>query len=113
MFLRLTRLLFDNAGIHERDPRAGMRGVKVHENGLFLYKSDQADSLIRSRFMDFFLLFGTASILTGINAFVILPIGAALMTLPRKMAATRYFTFYAELLPHTEQVVFHKAGMFG
>ena len=24
-----------------------------------------------------------------------------------------YFTFHAELLPHTEQVVFHKAGFFG
>ncbi len=24
-----------------------------------------------------------------------------------------YFTFHAELLPHTEQVVFHKVGYFG
>lgn len=24
-----------------------------------------------------------------------------------------YFTFHAELLPHTEQVVFHKASFFG
>lgn len=29
------------------------------------------------------------------------------------MASLRYFTFHAELLPHTEQVVFHKASLFG
>jgi hypothetical protein len=25
----------------------------------------------------------------------------------------QYFTFHAELLPHTEQIVFHKAGVYG
>jgi hypothetical protein len=32
---------------------------------------------------------------------------------PRKVAVMTYFTFYAELLPHTEQVVFHKVDFFG
>lgn len=29
------------------------------------------------------------------------------------MVMTQYFTWHAELLPHTEQVVFHKTGPFG
>lgn len=36
-----------------------------------------------------------------------------MMSMPRKLAGVRYFTFHAELLPHTEQVVFHKSGLFG
>eukprot|EP00349_Pseudokeronopsis_sp_Brazil_P006718 CAMPEP_0202959652 /NCGR_PEP_ID=MMETSP1396-20130829/3827_1 /ASSEMBLY_ACC=CAM_ASM_000872 /TAXON_ID= /ORGANISM="Pseudokeronopsis sp., Strain Brazil" /LENGTH=94 /DNA_ID=CAMNT_0049678329 /DNA_START=556 /DNA_END=837 /DNA_ORIENTATION=- len=32
---------------------------------------------------------------------------------PRKLAAFNHFTFYAELQPHTEQVVFLKASLFG
>ena len=33
--------------------------------------------------------------------------------MPRKMSTLRHFTFYAELLPHTEQVVFLKGDLFG
>lgn len=33
--------------------------------------------------------------------------------MPRKISTLRYFTWHAELLPHTEQVVFKKATMFG
>ena len=29
------------------------------------------------------------------------------------MAGIQYFTFHAELIPHTEQVVFHKADFLG
>jgi hypothetical protein len=33
--------------------------------------------------------------------------------LPRAINGVHYFTFHAELLPHTEQVVFHKVKFFG
>ena len=32
---------------------------------------------------------------------------------PRRWAQQRYFTWHAELLPHTEQVVLHKSFLFG
>lgn len=33
--------------------------------------------------------------------------------MPRRWAIQRHFTWHAELLPHTEQVVFHKSFLFG
>lgn len=33
--------------------------------------------------------------------------------MPKKYAVMNYFTFHAELLPHTEQVVFHKSTFYG
>lgn len=32
---------------------------------------------------------------------------------PRRIAILKYYTFHAELMPHTEQVVFLKANIFG
>ena len=49
----------------------------------------------------------------GANSLLILPFGAAALTMPRKMAHVQFFTYHAELLPHSEQVVFHKVGLFG
>jgi hypothetical protein len=51
--------------------------------------------------------------LTGSSSFLFLPLAVSLMSMPRKIAGVRYFTFHAELLPHTEQVVFHKTSLFG
>ena len=34
-------------------------------------------------------------------------------SMPRRLSAVQHFCFHAELLPHTEQVVFHKVSMFG
>jgi len=43
----------------------------------------------------------------------ILPLVISTLALPRKISGLYYFTFHAELLPHSEQVVFHKATLFG
>jgi len=48
-----------------------------------------------------------------VSAFLFLPFVASMLSMPRKIAAVKFFTFHAELLPHTEQVVFHKASLFG
>lgn len=113
LVLRLMRLLFDNERIHHRGHHEGLGGVKTHENSLFLYKSLQGDSLVRSRMVDYLILFSAGGFLIGYSNFLLLPLGAMLFSQPRKIAALHYFTFHAELLPHTEQIVFHKVGVFG
>jgi hypothetical protein len=52
-------------------------------------------------------------LITGMSQFLVLPLFVSLLSMPRKMATLRFYTFHAELLPHTEQVVFHKASLFG
>jgi hypothetical protein len=37
----------------------------------------------------------------------------SLAFIPRRWTQQRYFTWHAELLPHSEQVVFHKSFLFG
>ena len=69
--------------------------------------------MVRSRMMDYFIVFGCAAQLTGISTFIFIPIVIQFLSYPRKIAALQFFTFHAELLPHTEQVVFHKTSLFG
>lgn len=63
--------------------------------------------------MDYFLLFSLGGWLGGVSNFLLVPFLVASLSLPRKLAIINYFTFHAELLPHTEQVVFHKGDIFG
>ena len=108
----LARMFFDQRSRHE-DHYTGFQGVTTSENGLFLYKSDQANSYLASRFYDYFLVGTFAAFMFGSQPLMLLPFFASACFLPRKMAHVQYFTYHAELLPHTEQVVFHKAGFFG
>lgn len=113
MLLKVIKVLFDNERAHNRNQHDSYAGVKVHENGQFLYKSNQADSLLRSRMMDFFMLGAAAGVITGAYPLALVPLLVSTLSLPRKLAIVNYFAFHAELLPHTEQVVFHKVGFFG
>jgi hypothetical protein len=107
-------LIFDNQRSHVSSHHDGFAGgVKTSENGVFLYKSNQADALIRSRVMDYFLLFSGLGWLTGVSGLLLMPFIVGCLRLPRVYAHVSFFTFHAELLPHTEQVVFHKADLFG
>jgi len=63
--------------------------------------------------MDWLILVSAGGFVVGHYNFLVLPLAAAAFALPRKLAALHYFTFHAELLPHTEQVVFHKVGLGG
>jgi len=63
--------------------------------------------------MDYFILFSGSGWLLGVSPYLLVPFLVACLSLPRKLAVMHYFTFHAELLPHTEQVVFHKADLFG
>ena len=90
-----------------------MRGVNTHENGVFLYKSNQAEHFMKTRITDYFVAGTFLGLVTGMSQFLVMPLFVSMLSMPRKMAYLRYFTFHAELLPHTEQVVFHKASFFG
>ena len=68
---------------------------------------------MRIRVTDYFITGSFLGLVTGMSQFLVLPLFVSLLSAPRKMAALRFFTFHAELLPHTEQVVFHKASLFG
>jgi hypothetical protein len=63
--------------------------------------------------MDYALVFCTAGFITGMSQFLLMPVAIAALSLPRKYAIMHYFTYHAELLPHTEQVVFHKNTFMG
>ena len=90
-----------------------MAGVKTHENGMFLYKSLHGDSIIRNRVMDYANLILLTSWLAGVHPLLWVPLAANAMFYPRFVGYMHYYTFHAELLPHTEQVVFHKTQFFG
>ena len=66
-----------------------------------------------SRITDYFFFGCLAGWLSGFSQFLMLPAIAVATELPRKWCVMKYFTYHAELLPHTEQVVFHKATLFG
>jgi glycyl-tRNA synthetase beta subunit len=42
-----------------------------------------------------------------------MPLIYVLLQSPRTTVVLQNFTYHAELLPHTEQIVFHKASFFG
>jgi hypothetical protein len=87
--------------------------VKASENGMFLYKSNEADALIKGRVNDFYMLMLAGCFAFQVQWFAFLPLAAMTVSLPRKLAHVHYFTYHAELLPHSEQVVFHKTALFG
>lgn len=112
--LNVIRALFDTSrGTSSSHHEGFAGGVKTSENGLFLYKSNQADAVVRARAMDYFLLFTLGGWVAGVSNLLLVPFLVGSLSLPRKLAIVNYFTFHAELLPHTEQVVFHKADLFG
>ncbi len=109
----MVKACFDNSRTHSSQQEGFAGGVKTSENGQFLYKSVHVDGVMRSRVMDYFLVFGSLGWLSGLSNFLLVPVLISMLSLPRKMAVLHYYTFHAELLPHTEQVVFHKGDLFG
>ena len=96
----------------DADNHAGFHGVLTHENGIHLYKSPDAKYVVMRQMTDYFAAAFLLNLVGGswISA---LPLTLAAVQMPRKISVVRYFCWHAELLPHTEQVVFHKATMFG
>ena len=67
-----------------------------------MYKSHQAEYLRKSRFGDVIVAGSFLGFLGGFSNFLFLPLMWVALSAPRKQAALHYFTFYAELIPHTE-----------
>lgn len=91
----------------------GYAGVKVHENSVFLYKSHQAQWIVKHRALDYAAFGAIFGFIGGVSNFLFLPAFYVLTRFPRYLAEMYYFTFHAELLPHTEQVVFLKVNFLG
>ena len=97
----------------EADNHAGLSGVMTHENGIHLYKSPMARYAARRQLTDYaFIGFGLG-FMGGVSSFWFLPFALMAIQVPRKLNTMTHFCWHAELLPHTEQVVFHKTSMFG
>jgi hypothetical protein len=58
------------------------------------------------------LLFTGWAIVPSLN-YLLLPTLVSTCFIPRRWVQQKYFTWHAELLPHTEQVVFHKSWLNG
>jgi hypothetical protein len=63
--LRVVRALFDQPRGLDKASSDSFYGVKTSENGLFLYKSDQAEFFVKGRFVDYVLLFSFTGFITG------------------------------------------------
>jgi hypothetical protein len=87
--------------------------AKIHENSVFLYKSDQANDVLMGRWVDYGLLAGLPIVLFIGHPYMYLMYSFYILTAPSRLSLMKYFTFRADLLPHTEQVVFMKGGFFG
>lgn len=107
------RSLFDNSHKHQACHHSD-EGAKIHENGVSLYKSpENGDSLLRARMTDYVFLGMVGAYLLGAHSAILAPIIVTMLSYPRKVSVLKYFTFRAELLPHTEQVVFIKGDFMG
>jgi hypothetical protein len=70
----------------EQDDFSGFSGVTAHENGLFLYKSPQAEDYLQTRLVDYFIAGCGLGWLTGCSSFLFLPFAASMFSMPRKVA---------------------------
>ena len=77
-----------------------------------LYQASEARHALKTGYGDCVLVFYGASYLLTSNIFL-LPFCLSLYFVPKRAYINRHYTWHAELLPQTEQVVFHKTGPFG
>lgn len=97
----------------EKDDHSGFSGVTTHENGRFLYKSRHAMWAGSERVVDYLALALGGGFLFANQWIFAVPLLLMTARMPRQILQMKYFTLHAELLPHTEQVVFTKANLFG
>lgn len=86
--------------------------VKIHENSVFLYKAPSTGNFLRLKLYDYstlgFIIYG------ALSAYPLMwfPAIAYFAELPKFIIHNKYYTLRADLLPHSEQVVFTKTGFF-
>lgn len=103
LLLKVIRYLFDrNEGVNNVvDPHASFHGIQTHENGVFLYQSKEAQQAVKAGYADYTILGSAALYLAGAKIFF-LPMLVATLYVPRRWTQLYYFTWHAELLPHSE-----------
>lgn len=79
---------------------------------MHLYKSPEARYVAARHLSDYAVLGFGLWFLAG-KTLAVMPLIAIGFQMPRKLSTSRHFCWHAELLPHTEQVIFHKTAMFG
>jgi hypothetical protein len=94
------------------DDHASFSGVTLHENGKFLYQSRQADWAVAWGYADWGVLFAFGAWASG-SHIALLPMLVSFAFVPRRWTQQTYFCWHAEMLPHTEQVIFQKSFVFG
>lgn len=77
-----------------------------------LYQSANARHALKVGYGDTVTLFYLLGYLFAHNIFL-LPTLISCFFIPKRNYINRHFTWHAELLPQTEQVIFHKTGPFG
>lgn len=114
MLLRAIRTVFGPSKEVSNcsDPHASFAGVSLHENAKFLYQSKHAPWAVTWGYADWTILIAFAAWAAGSNI-ALLPMLITGAFVPRRWTQQAYFCWHAELLPHTEQVVFHKSFLFG
>lgn len=100
------------ASEREADNHDALGGVLTHENAIHLYKSPESHHVVQRQVIDYGVAGFFAAWLSGVS-FAVMPLFVLATGIPRKMTTMHYFVFQAELLPHTEQVVFTKVDNFG
>jgi hypothetical protein len=87
--------------------------TRVHENSIFVYKSPQANMSMMSRY-PMIMSFCVVPVIAYFSnpAILCYYIFEAIYN-PPVVALLRYYTTRIDLLPHSEQMVFHKTSYFG
>ena len=76
--------------------------AKVHENSVFLYKSGEANFILKNRVFDYFYVAGLPIIAFGLIPHFYLAYIVAIIFGPRRIITNNYLTLRADLLPHSE-----------
>jgi hypothetical protein len=108
--LSLLAHLFEKGS--SKQPSIYNEPTKIHENSVFLYKAPNSSFFMSMKLYDYvalsFIIYGTLS------AYPLMwfPAAGYLAEFPKFMIHNKYYTMRADLLPHSEQVVFTKGGFF-
>jgi hypothetical protein len=96
------------------EPIHGIEGVKSHENAKVLYKTIDAHFMAMHGWIDMTIMGLCGIMLLQGKFFCMMPISYLFyQQWLHRWPKNSHFVIQAELLPHSEQVVFTKIGMFG
>lgn len=111
LFLQTLGYLIDSPKV--KSTNSYDEPIKIHENSVFLYKSNRASSYLSFRLYDYVALTALVGFIINPYPMLWLPVITYLVEFPRNQQIMSLYTLRADLLPHTEEVVFTKSTFFG